>query len=344
MWTSYEALCELGAVDVDPTSVFGVRPSELDEFNDQLEKQKQDQQQNFPLQERSLLGQSSFFSHHPQHTPFDSVKPLQPVEPATPSSAGSIPKASLFQTAHKRTGPKMALQFETPNFSPIPIQDASFAPHQHAHPAEEHIDTASFVDSANPNTIRRAKNVAARLYYPPSPETPDSTLMDGGSRFLRGMGRNSIFSFTTTTDGNVSETPLRRGGGTGAGSRLLSGIDTSTGSAMTARKPRALFLSSENKTNNTKPERDDDDEPDMQDEHQDGQQEKRENSTTATLKHEETAMATDDPYGYTQHEDQLADEHSGVQEILELLCVLGAAWWRLCQVRFHSQTEFFIVF
>ena len=213
MWTSYEALCELGAVDVDPTSVFGVRPAELDEFNDQLQKQKQDQQQDFPLQERSLLGQSSFFSHHPQHTPFNSVKPLQPVEPATPSSTGSIPKASLFQTAHKRTGPKMALQFETPNFSPIPIQDASFAPHQHhqhAHPAVEHIDTASFVDSANPDTIRRAKNVAARLYYPPSPETPDSTLLEGNSRFLRGMGRSSIFSFTSATDRNISETPDRK--------------------------------------------------------------------------------------------------------------------------------------
>jgi hypothetical protein len=346
MWTSYEALCELGALDLDPTSVFGVRPAELDQFNDQLQKEHEVPEEHFPLQERSVLGQSFPSSHQ---TPFGATKPIHAMDVATPSSAGSIPKASLFQTAHKSNTRKgTALQFETPNLTPIPIQDASFAHHHHhqqhhqmhhqyVHFAVDQMDhnaSVSFVDSTNPDTIRRAKHVAARLYYPPSPETPDSAhlqlQMDGHSRYLRGMGRSTMLSFTSAmSEDNVSETPVRRGG-IGSTSRLGGGRD----SMGTARKPRALFLTSENKTDNTdEPEADEDDEPDMEDDQQQGDTQTK---PATTIK---TSRLSPDPSAYFAMEDQVADEHSGVQDILELLCMLGAAWWRLCQVCCASKSD-----
>lgn len=35
MWTSYEALCEMGANDIDPTQVFGVCPAILAQTEEQ---------------------------------------------------------------------------------------------------------------------------------------------------------------------------------------------------------------------------------------------------------------------------------------------------------------------
>ena len=52
MWTSYEALCEMGAVDIDPTSVFGVRPAEMDRLNDRIKAQ---QNNMMPLQKHVKL-------------------------------------------------------------------------------------------------------------------------------------------------------------------------------------------------------------------------------------------------------------------------------------------------
>ena len=291
MWTSYEALCEMGAVDIDPTSVFGVRPAELEQLQ---ENHLQKMQHNKPLQEKSLLS-PSLFSHH-QSTPMEAVKPLQPMDLGTPSSSGSIPKTSLFQTAQKRTGQKergTVLQFETPNLTPIPIQDVSFAQ-----------DSTTFVDSANPSIIRRAKHVAARLYYQPSPETPDS-LHRAPTRYLvglnggRGVG-SSLFSDT------VGETPLRRGGRQ----------DIST-----TRRPRALFLTSENKTNNTT-DNGDGEEPSMADEEKEDDHQK----PTSTLPYSGTSEGT------SKEKLEEGISSKAVQDILELLCLLGAAWWRLCQV------------
>jgi hypothetical protein len=294
MWVSYEALCEMGATDIDPTSVFGVHPAELEQVRD-IHKQ-----QNLPLQERSVVSPSFFSAHsHSHQTPMEAVNPLQPMDLGTPSSAGSIPKASLFQTAHKPRTSSQKDAFETPNLTPIP-QDASFAPHHHHH--GEDPTELSFVDSANPHTIRRAKQVAARLYYQPSPETPDSAQM-APSRYLRGMGRNLLFSDT------ISDTPVRRGG-------------RQSTAASTARKPRALFMMSENKTNNTKPEVEDD-EPDMEQEQSQG--DTQENQTTTIKRTVEYTAEVD--------EDRLVDNHGAVEEILELLCLLGAGYFRLCQVR-----------
>jgi hypothetical protein len=57
MWASYQALCELGATDIDPTSFFGVRPAELDIVHEQLQKP-----QTLPLKEKPILSPSLHFS------------------------------------------------------------------------------------------------------------------------------------------------------------------------------------------------------------------------------------------------------------------------------------------
>ena len=296
MWTSYEALCELGDVDIDPTSVFGVRPTELDQVHQHLHKP-----QNMPLQEKNVL-QSSFFSHA-QRSPMEAVRKLQPMDLGTPSSTGSsIPKTTLFQTATKRSTTKgTTLQFDTPNLTPIPMQsqDASFA----VNPP----DSSSFADSTNPNTIRRAQNVASRLYYQLSPETPDSAQQAPSSRYLRGMDRSSSLLF-----GDVEGTPLRRGG-----RQDNSDIHHQPS---TARKPRALFMMSENKNINNPEEDDQPDhaDPKVQQQQQQQRQEDEKPSTTGNV--------------HTEEAEDRVDSHQAVQEILENLCMMGAAFWRLCQV------------
>jgi hypothetical protein len=291
----------MGDVDIDPTSVFGVRPTELDQVHQHLHKP-----QNMPLQEKNIL-QSSFFSHA-QRSPMEAVrKPPQPMDLGTPSSTGSstTPKTTLFQTATKRSTSSKGttLQFETPNLTPIPMQsqDASFA----VNPP----DSSSFADaSTNPNTIRRAQKVASRLYYQLSPETPDSTQQGPSSRYLRGMDKTSSLLF-----GDVEGTPLRRGG-----RQDNSDIHHQPS---TARKPRALFMMSENKNINNPEE---DDQPDHANTkvQQQQQQQDEKPSTTSNIHSEEP-------------EDGV-DSHQAVQEILENLCMMGAAFWRLCQVSIQS--------
>lgn len=297
MWSSYEALCELGAVDIDPTSIFGVRPVEIDRMQEHMQKP----QTTMPLQEKSVSSPSFGFSHH-------QTTPLQPMEIGTPSSSGSIPKASLFQTAQKSRGvTPNQLQFETPNLTPIPRNnDASFT-----------AQVSSFLDSNNPNTIRRAKHVAAGLYYQPTPETPDSA-KTGSSRYLR--GRSALFPASST----VADTPLRRGG--------------RQSELSTARKPRALFLS-ENKANNTKPQ---DHSEDFDNSRRDEEPHSNEGSNEKPVSeapgsvNEKASNSIIDNNTNEEEENAMMDRHSHVQDILELFCLLGAGYWRLCQVRTFS--------
>jgi anaphase-promoting complex subunit 3 len=321
MWTSYEALCEMGAVDIDPTSVFGVRPAEIDQLQEHLHKP----QHMMPLQEKSVLSPSFKFHHG---TPMDSMKPLQPMDLGTPSSVGSsIPKTSLFQTAQKTKVTPNQLQFETPNLTPIPHdQDASFVTHPDA-------ATTLFTDTHNPSTLRRAKHVAARLYYQPSPETPDSAHR-APSRYLRGK---SAMCFSDTSGSiNISDTPVRRGG--------------RPSEVSTARRPRALFMpSSENKTNNTNP----DDENDLLDHaapifmrpeeepHPEDEQDDNEKPMKTPFLEKNTTTAHDEDNIIEEQEDAIMDRHSAVKQVLELMCLLGAGYWRLCQYRCRDALQLF---
>lgn len=299
MWTSFEALCEMGATDIDPTSVFGVRPVEIDRLQEHLQKS----QNMMPLQEKSVQSPSFTFTQH-DGTPFAAnSKPLQPMDLGTPSSVGSIPKTTLFQTAPKQRVTPNQLQFETPNLTPIPHQqDASFA-----------APPSSFMDSYNPNTVRRAKHVAARMYYEPSPETPES-MRTGHSRYLR--GHSALFMDASS----ISDTPVRRGG--------------RPSEVSTVRRPRALFLS-ENKSHNVKVVED-------QEVHMtrptpsNGDIKPTEERDTKREGMEAPRLEKDGSDNHNENKEQETtelDRHGAVQQILELFCLLGAGYWKLCQYK-----------
>ena len=291
----------MGAVDIDPTSVFGVRPAEMDRLNDRIKAQHNSM---MPLQEKSVSSPSFNFSHDHQ-TP----KPLQSLHLGTPASTtSSLPQTSLFQTAQKSSGvTPNQLQFETPNLTPIPtVQDNSFVVGPTA-------TSTDFVDLTNPNTIRRAKQVAARLYYQPSPETPISSQRDP-SRYFH--GRSAVLF----SDDSISETPLRRGG--------------RPSELSTARKPRALFLSENKQTINDKPQDENDnfggdDQQGSMDENEQEQDKQKQMETPALTK--ESSAVTEE-----MKEEEIMNHHNNVEKVLELLCLLGAGYWRLCQVSTES--------
>jgi hypothetical protein len=402
MWTSYEALCEMGALYIDPTTVFGVRPAEIERLQERFHEHTSGQVV-MPLQEKAVLTPHHFTpSTHGGNPTIGGTGAIRAMDLGTPGTSLSTgPKVSLFQTAQK---PKATvesgsaailpnqLQFDTPNLTPIPMQqDASFIHHHHQ---QHHLASAGgvtfqqssmiseadiplnhvFGDSFNPYTVRRAKHVAGRLYYQPSPETRPydnvpsigrnfETLRDPSTRsYLRGKSAlhttvNSKVDFQTT----ISETPLRRGG---------RPSDVST-----VRRPRALFLS-ESKAihenindlvqNNGRSLEDDEDENfrpvvsrrqgedmDMVNQnHPDDEQpnmmvtEDNANSyNDVNLGQQSSSLAEDVklPVMLAGHrkdaigelaEDTLIEKYSAVQQILDLLCLLGAGYWRLCQVCF----------
>lgn len=222
-----------------------------------------------------------------------------------------MPKASLFSSATSRSNnnnnntmgmnPNRMPRFETPGLTPIPASTSMMAtahtPHYHEMMGNQH----------NPKVVRRAQQVASRQYYQPSPETPHTAEIRTSLQYLQGLGRNN----SSTANPPSTETPLRRGGGGGGSSKeAVEGLLSSAAPAPSlSRKPRALFLSSENKINNTpEPEEDGMDHDQAEDE------------KPAVEKEKESTMKDGN------------DESESVQSILELLCVLGSAWRRLCQV------------
>ncbi|KAL3911010.1 MAG: hypothetical protein SGILL_007454 [Bacillariaceae sp.] len=411
MWTSYEALCEMGATDIDPTSVFGVRPTEIDHLQQRLHQENVAVQESMPLQEKSVLTPHHFTPPFPGA---GAIGGSTAPDFGTPGGAASIgPKAALFQTAQKPTAKAAEpgstailpnhLQFETPGLTPIPMQhDASFLQHnqEQYRPASAAGVTCSqpsgisetgtsfqgFGDSHNPHTIQRAKQVAARMYYQPSPETPQynrgyggippsgrvvqfSSLAEFGgvpsSRpYLRGksVGRTPTEWGMQPPISGVSETPMRRGG-------RMSDVSTT-------RRPRALFLSENkamrentndlNQSNSAGMENLDeqhnfrplwprsqqgdegtgmDDENHLEDGHllgddvgtlptaiggdigQPGSLPPEDVKSFSAAQHQSSAAAM------VEEEEALMERHSAVQQILELFCLMGAGYWRLCQVR-----------
>lgn len=287
MWSSYEALCEIGATDIDPTSVFGVHPPEMDHLKENMSKANS----ALPLQEKSISSPSFNFSHH--QTP----KSLQNLQLGTPSGATPLPQ-TLFQNPQNPGVTPHQLQFETPNLTPIPtVQDHSFVTNQPA--------SADFMKVPNPSTLRRAKEVAARLYYEPTPETPISSRRDA-SRYLG--GRTVLFDTSS-----ISETPVRRGG--------------RPSELSTARKPRALFLASENKRSN--------DVPEVENIDYGEEQQVISQNIEANDSHAPPHEVTKTSYPHieqTKEKEEFIDSHMHVEEILKLMCLLGAGYWKLCNV------------
>lgn len=412
MWVSYEALCEMGAVDIDPTSVFGVRPAEIDKLQEQQNKHYHDngsKGETMPLQEKPL-----HMTPHRQFTPptsmgatgVGSVRPMDVVR--TPTSIG--PKASLFQTVQRpsmKSGVETGgggtilpnqLQFDTPNLTPIPMhQDVSYVHPNSAvsiHQTRDIHATDSFVDSRNPHTIRRAKHVAARLYYQPSPETPQypdlfttSTShqeevsrynhktgvgpVSSTRRYLR--GKSALWSNSLLESSTISETPLRRGGG------RPSDISTT-------RRPRALFLSEnrsgrQNLRNGTNSDADADHDDRLHIEDEENFRNRSINGRPPLGQHEGEGvddseqpnfmMMTEESGGRSSsflvrnqkplsgtlaaddgapnqkivqalEEDAMMEKHDGsIKNILELLCLMGAGYCRLCQFRCREALQLF---
>jgi len=214
---------------------------------------------------------------------------------ATPASA-AMPKASLFSSAsgfHKNNHPSnmsaRMTRFETPDLTPIPANASLLA----QSPAGD-MEGCRHHHRQNPRVVRRAQQVAARLYYEPSPETPHTAEIRTSLQYLRGLGRQAGPAINNSA---VGETPLRRGGG------------HDSAPVPYARQPRTLFFSSENNINNTA------DAPEGIDDSQD-----------SALPQPEKGLAGDLVKSDGEQRQQ------GIQDILGLLCLLGSAWRRVCQV------------
>ena len=382
MWVSYEALCDMGAADIDPTSVFGVRPAEIDKLQEQQNKQNAaggSKGETMPLQEKPL-----HVTPHHQFTPpttmgvtgMGATRHMDVVQ--TPTSIG--PKATLFQTVQRPTNKSGVdtggggailpnqLQFDTPNLTPIPMQQDNSYTHPSSAMSMHQGD--GFVDSRNPNTIRRAKHVAARLYYQPTPETPqysDSWTAhnpdrDEESRYRPKMsvgvstrrylrGKSALWSNSILESPGISETPLRRGGG------RPSDISTT-------RRPRALFLSENRNSRPNMRTRGNSDADSLEDaenylhrstngrpplgQHEGEGPEDSEQSNIMMMTDDNAGRSSSStekpPSGNDENaqeiaaaleEDAMMEKHDdSIKKILELFCLMGAGYWRLCQVSF----------
>jgi len=181
-------------------------------------------------------------------------------------------------------------RFETPGLTPIPANASVFI---HSPP-----EVGVYQDH---RVLRRAQQVAARLYYQPSPETPHTAEIQSSLQYLRGVARKPENAATP----NSGDTPARRGGQRKEENDNDCALP-STISSFATRKPRALFLSSENNINNTSADLGDLDDNSGQD-------------VLPQVEKEVSALAL--------------EKQNGIKEILGLLSLLGSAWRRLCQVR-----------
>lgn len=152
LWTSAAALAELG-VKYDPSEIFGVYPSA----------------------ENHQHAISTVTSNTTAKSVLQAKTPLQPSSMETP--AQGIPVLPS----------RRSVRFETPNLTPIPV-NASIA----ETPAKGVTlgGHGTTIDYHPPVPMRRAAQVASRQYYPPSPETP-LTSMTRSMRYLRGLGEGT---------------------------------------------------------------------------------------------------------------------------------------------------------
>jgi hypothetical protein len=179
-------------------------------------------------------------------------------------------------------------RFETPGLTPIPSNASTLGP--------------SPTDTDDSKVLMRAEQVAARLYYHPSPETPHTAEIRNSLQYLGGLGRH-VECDATPANG---DTPLRRGGGA---TKENSGVVQSSMSSSFSRQPRALFMSADSTTNRSAAE------------HEGMNQQN---------------CATDGGRIFDRDLGVQQTSQEGIREILGLLSVIGSGWRRLCQVRFSE--------
>lgn len=284
------------------------------------------------------------------------AKPHQTMDLGTPligSSSVHMPKgAILFRNeakSSKRGNAGMSESshhhhaFDTPDLTPIPVNH-SFLPHltttggagpgglgsSNNRVSQYHLNHDSsllFSDFVNPSVVRRARQVASQLYYEPSPEasiaTPSPLLRTTAPtrHYLRGLDKpptSNRLSFSSVIPDHSTPVPAADATVRRSGHRAVQFLKESTVASSSihhhdgsthARKPRALFPSSENRNANTEPEAmDQDDQNNTND--LDGKESRR-----------------------TDVNNESLVNNKGVPQILQLFSLLGAAHWRLCQVR-----------
>jgi anaphase-promoting complex subunit 3 len=181
LWTSFEALSELGAENVEASEIFGVRSSAGAAGGNGSSA--------------TISGGGTLSSHTNTSTALQAKTPLQPMEtpgaPAMSMSQMALRPNTMTTTAPR---PNRLVRFDTPGLTPIPVNASML-------PAETPVTaTAPLMMSHNNNqnkaaatttadhsaVLRRAAQVAARQYYPPSPETPMTTVTRS-MRYLRGI-------------------------------------------------------------------------------------------------------------------------------------------------------------
>jgi anaphase-promoting complex subunit 3 len=264
LFTSHAALAEMGVVNLDTASIFGVQPTAL--------------------------------QTNPSMAPPSAKTPLQPMmesakTPLQPMMETPAPQ-SFHRTAQSQSQSVMrhrSVHFETPGLTPIPV-NASLLPAE-TPPAHHYSTNNNMGPPEHPAVMRRAREVASRQYYPPSPETPSLNSVTRSMRYLRGLG-------TAGTDGTA-------GSAMHPGSAMHSSSNNnSLSSRPTDGMGRSLFAaaSSENQSFN------------------------RTTFPPANSANVNTTTMDDGP------EKPEADT-PGVHEILEIMCVFGLSYHRLCQYR-----------
>ena len=438
LWTSYEALCEMGAAhaDVDdPTAVFGVVPPSLRwkdviagvdvDGLDGLDGGKNDGGEGMVVEGEDAASSPSFISMGaspgvvgggaPTPMSLDGGTAAAAAAAAAQGGAGAdvdessaslLPTRSLFRSAGgggRRGGVGAGAAgagagpggvgsgvgpFDTPDLTPIQRrggdEDSSrqYATRSrqrndgggggsgggggasNAHPPSAGGPRRTPPMTGNSDVVSRARTVASRLYYAPSPETTPPHILgsglDSGSaikappsikaaysarKSARKAGRYGgrgapplLGGLGTELDySSASASSVMTGGDTtGNRGRLSFGSATTTGaSVQTPLGERALFASTDG--------------GDAVGEHQD-QSFAAEDSVASSDAMEMPPPAPRPPAASATipsaarknaatHSDSEEDnecgtgEDGGVQEILEILCLLGAAQRRLCEYR-----------
>jgi anaphase-promoting complex subunit 3 len=312
LWTSFEALAEMGE-QVDPASVFGV-----------LVANNNNKPAAAPIANHHHGNISNNINASTQQQPAynntfmlsgtaTTKTPLQPK--LTPAAAPLIVPAS---SSRPPTTTARGMAFETPGLTPIPMRH-SFLPaavvHNNNDTTTTPHTTRAPVAALLPNTavVRRARQVASRQYYPPSPETP-LTNVTRSMRYLHG----------------------------------LSGFDSSAKQEQhqqqqhpSGNEARSLFLSSENKTTTAQHNRGGHPSSSMTSTTTPHNNNNNVLLLLGTLPSQtQTVPPPLDPLKHERQQLAAASEEK-IQGILECLSVAGAAYQLICQYKCREALRMF---
>lgn len=160
LFTSFQALAELGVTDLDASAIFG----------------------------GTAVMASNDNQNNTQHSFMVTASLKTPLQPMMESAPGSTGVRNI-----------RSLAFETPGLTPINADNNN---NESLMMQQQH-QTPSVVPEAA--VVRRARQVASRQYYPPSPETNTPvTSVTRSMRYLRGLGTSDGRSLFLASENKVS--------------------------------------------------------------------------------------------------------------------------------------------